>query len=220
MRSCLAAVGVGALILVVAAVGWLARDEISGFVSGIVNRGEKTEAVELAAPGSPEMARQAEAKIVALGQGELDEAELSGAELDSWVRHGLKGYFPTYISDLTAGIEEERLVLDGRVAVKEIPGIERLGPAAALFGDTAAVRVKGRPDGLGPGRGLFYVEAVQIGLVPLPDVMRDQLVSQLKGGQGGDLPANVVVFELPKFVTDIGVRGEHVVFRGLARSSR
>ncbi len=220
MRSCLAAVGVGALILVVAAVGWLARDEISGFVSGIVNRGEKTEAVELAAPGSPEMARRVEAKIVALGQGELEEAELSSVEVDSWVKHGLKGYFPSYISDVTAGIEEERLVLDGRVAVKEIPGIERLGAAAALFGDTASVRLKGRPDGLGPGRGVFYVDAVQIGLLPLPDVMRDQMVAQLKGGAGGELPANAVVFELPKFVTDVAVRGEHLVFRGPLRSSR
>lgn len=220
MRSCLAAVGVGALLLVAVTVGWLARDEISGFVSGVLNRDEKTEAVELAAPGSPEMARQAEAKIVALGQGELEEAELSGPELDSWVRHGLKGYFPSYISDVTAGIEEERLVLDGRVAVKELPGIERLGPAAALFGDTARVRVTGRPDGLGPGRGLFYVDEVQIGVVPLPDMMRDQLVAQLKGGPGGELPANVVVFELPKFVTDVAVRGEHLVFRGPTRSSR
>ncbi len=219
MRSCLAAVGLAALIVVLAA-GWLARDQISEFVSGVMNRDNKTETVELAAPGSPEMARQAEAKIVALGQGELEEAELSSAELDSWVRHGLVGYFPSYISDVTAGIEEERLVLDWRVAVKEIPGIERLGPAAALFGDTAAVQVKGRPDGLGPGRGLFYVEALQIGLVPLPDVMRDQLVAQLKGGQGGELPANAVVFELPKFVTDVAVRGEHVVFRGRTRPSR
>ncbi len=220
MRSCLAAVGLGALILVAVAVGWLARDEISGFVSGILNRNERTEAVELAAPGSPEMARRVEAKIVALGQGELEEAQFSGAEVDSWVQHGLNGYFPAYISDVKAGIEEERLVLDGRVAVKEIPGIERLGAAAALFGDTASVRVKGRPDGLGPGRGVFYVEVVQIGLVPLPDAMRDQLVAQLKVGGRGEFPANAVEFELPPFVTDVAVRGDHLVFRGPVRSSR
>ncbi len=220
MRSCLAIIGLGTVILAALVAGWFARDEISGFVSGIVDREKEPSSVEVAAPGSPELARRAEGKIVALGQGELSETELSADELDSWVRHGLAGYFPSYVSDVTVGVEDERLVLAGKVRLKEVPGIERLGPAVALFGDTAAVRLKGRPDGLGPGRGIFYVEGVQIGLLPLPEPMRDELLTQLQGGRESELPVNAIVFEVPRFVTDVGVRGDRVFFRGPTRPSR
>ncbi len=207
MRSCATAVGIGAVVVAVGLAGWLARDDIVRFVSG---RGGELENART--PG-PELAREVEAKVVALGQSEGSEATLSTAELDAWIRYGLEGFFPSYISDVTTAIEEQRLVLSGRVALKEVPDIEQMGPAVMLFGDTALVVVRGELDGLAKGWGIFYVDEVKVGLVPLPDAMRDQLLARLKGGAQEGVPSHAVAFLLPDFVTDIGVREDRVVLR-------
>lgn len=207
MRSCAAAVGTGVVVVALAVAGWLARDDIVRFVSG---RGG--EADDAAAVG-PELAREVETKVIALGQGETRETTLSTKELDAWIRYGLEGYFPSYVSDVATAIEKQSLVLSGRVALKEVPDIEQMGPAVMLFGDTALVEVRGELDGLTRGWGIYYVDEVKVGVVPLPDAMRDQLLLQLKGGAQEGVPGNAVAFLLPDFVTDIGVREDRVYLR-------
>lgn len=218
MRGCISTIGCGTLLVAGIVVGWFARDEIREFLARVTDRARGE--IELAASPARGLAQRAEAKIVALGQGEVDEAVLTAEELDGWIRYGLQGFFPEYLCDVTADIEDERLVLAGRVATERVPGIERLGPAVALVGDTASVAVRGRLDGLRPGRGVLFVDAVQIGLVPLPEALRDQLLTELKGGAAGELPVNALTFELPPFVTDVGVRGDRVVLRSSLRSRR
>jgi hypothetical protein len=210
MRSCAALAGVGAIVVALAVAGWLARDDVVRFVSG---DGGEADSTAMAAAEGRELAREVEAKVIALGQGEGREATFGAEELDAWIRHGLAGYFPSYISDVTAAIEEQRLVLSGRVALKEVPDIEQMGPAVMLFGDTALVTVNGRVDGLAKGWGIYYVDQVQVGVVPLPDAMRDRLLTELKGGVQEGVPSNAVAFLLPDFVTDIGVREDRVVLR-------
>jgi hypothetical protein len=218
MRSCFSLVGCGVLLAAGLVAGWLARDEIAAFASRLLDRGETP--IENAASAGPELARQVDAKVIALGQGELDEATLSVAELNAWIEHGLQGYFPHYVSDVVALIEDEKLVLAGRVAVQEIPGIERLGSWVAFLGDTASVTAQGRLDGLGPGAGVYYIDGIQVGALPLPDAFRDQLLAELGGGARPGLPDNAIAFELPRFVTDIGVHGSEVVFRSSLERGR
>jgi hypothetical protein len=214
MRSCLALVGVGVLVLALA-VGWLARDEIADFVSRAAHDGGSAGETMTAAEDMPaSLARQVEAKVIALGQGELQEVNLDADQVSAWIG-SMEGFVPPYVSDVSAVIEDERLVLFGRVVVREVPGAERLGPVATLFGDTASITVRGRLDGLQPGWGLLYVEVLQVGVVPLPEAMRDDLLDQLKGGVTDGLPRNAVPFQLPDFVTDVGVRGDSVFLRGL-----
>jgi hypothetical protein len=88
-----------------------------------------------------------------------------------------------------------------------------MGPAVMLFGDTALVVVRGELDGLAKGWGLYLVDEVKVGLVPLPDAMRDRLLAELKGGAQEGVPSNAVAFLLPDFVTDIGVREDRVYLR-------
>jgi hypothetical protein len=206
------AIGVGMFIVAAAIAGWFARDDIARFVSGL--RGADSDSAAVASPASGrELARQVDAKVIALGQGEHEEVLLSVEELDAWVRYGLEGFFPGYISDVSVAIEEQRLVLSGLVAMKEVPRIEELGPAVAFFGDTAAVLVRGRLDGLGVGQGVFFVDEVQVGLLPLPDGVRDRLLAEIKTGVEADVPSNAVAFVLPRFVTDVGVREDRVFLR-------
>jgi hypothetical protein len=218
MRSCFKLIGCGALLVAGLAVGWFARDDIAGFVSGIVDGSETP--IEAAASSAPAAARRAEDKIVALGQGEYEEATLDAEELNAWIEYGLKGFFPSYISDVAAAIEDETLVLAGRVALGEVPGIEQLGAWVAFLGDTARVSVRGRLDGLRAGAGVYYVDDVQVGALPLPGAMRDELLTQLKRGSTDGLPTNAVAFELPRFVTDVGVREDYVFLRSSVERGR
>lgn len=211
MRSCFKLIGCGTLLVAGLVAGWLARDQIATYVSAVLGRGEAP--LEASSSNLPDLARRAEEKIVALGQGELDEATLDADELNAWIEYGLRGFFPSYVSDVAAAIEEERLVLVGRVALQEVPGIEQLGPWVAFLGDTARVSFSGRLDGLRPGAGVYFVDEVEVGALPLPSAMRDQLLAQLKRGSNGDLPTNAVAFELPQFVSDVGVREDQVFLR-------
>lgn len=215
MRSCFSLLGSAILIAVIAVVAWFNRDDISRFASSVLNRNQPE--VELAAPEAADHASRAEAKIVALGRGEVGEVTLSAEEMNGWIQHGLAGFFPDFVSHVTAAIaEDERLVLDGRLVVEKVPGIERLGPMAMLLGDTANVVVQGRLDGLEPGRGVFYVDRIQIAALPLPDAMRDQLMAQIRGATSDGMPVNAVTFELPLFVTDIGIRAGALFLRSSA----
>jgi hypothetical protein len=218
MRSCFKLIGCGTLLVAGVVAGWLARDDIASYVSAVVDRSEAP--LEASSSSLPDLARRAEDKIVALGQGELDEATLDADELNAWIEYGLKGFFPSYVSDVSAAIEEEKLVLAGRVALQEVPGIEQLGSWVAFLGDTARVSFSGRLDGLRPGAGVYFVDDVQVGALPLPSAMRDQLLAQLKRGSNGDLPTNAVAFELPQFVTDVGVREDHIFLRSSADRGR
>lgn len=218
MRSCFGAIAIGVLLLAAVAVGWFARDEIREVVAGL-SRGDST-TVTAAEPAGASLSAGVEDKIIALGQGEAQEVALGADELNSWIEHGLRGYFPEYVSDVEAAVESEQFVLSGLVAVKQVPGIERLGPLATLFGDTAAVKLSGRLDGVEPGVGVYYVEDVQIGMVPLTAKMRDELLAQLRTGPRGGLPANAVAFQLPRFVADVAVRGDQVVLRGVTQEGR
>jgi hypothetical protein len=213
LRGCFSMIGSAVLVVVLLIAGWFYRDEIERYARGtasrLFNRDEAT--VELAGATSPELAEQAERKIIALGQGEAHEITLSAEELSGWIEHRLVGYFPEYISDVTTSVESDQLELTGRVATRSVPGLDGLGPAVAFLPDTADVTTSGRLDGLEPGRGVYYIENMHIGSLPFPDAWRDDLMAEIKGGTNGDLPVNAVAFDLPPFVTDIGIR-DGVVF--------
>lgn len=222
LRGCFSMVAGTILVVAVLVVGFLKRDELAEFTrhtaARVLDRREAP--VELAdGAAAPEIARQAEEKVIALGQGKSEEITLSSEELNGWIQYRLTGFFPDYLSDVRASVGEEKLSLSGRVAKASIPGLERLGPAASFLPDTAEVTAIGRLDGLELGRGVYYVETIQIGALPLPDAWRDDLLEQLKGDADDGLQLNAVAFELPPFVTDIGVREGRVFLRGSRQRS-
>jgi hypothetical protein len=211
---------VAATLLVVGlAAAWLFRDPLGRLVSRVIP-GYEYEAVESIGSGGPELAREVDERMVALGRGEIEELALSERELNAWITYGLIGYFPGYLDQVTADLRSEDVVLAGRVSVREVPGIERLGTMAAFLGDTADVAVTGTVDGLEPGRGVFYVEDVRVGAMTLPDPMRDQLLATIRGRSGNGGGSNAVVFEVPEFVGDVAVRDERLFLRRVEVSRR
>lgn len=215
MRSCLSLIGCLTLTVAAIAAGWLMRDEIAAIWDRLDDRFGP--GVEAAAPTAPELSQHVETKIVALGRGEVKEVSLTPEELNSWVRYGLQRFFPDFVSDVSASVDEyDRLVLSGRVTVSGVPGIDRIGPISSLV-DTADVLLRGRLDALRPGRGVLYVDGLQIGPLLLPDRLRNELMEDAGNVRDDGLPANALTFELPEFVTDVGVHGGQIVLKRSAK---
>lgn len=211
VRGCVLVIVVATFVVIGLAVAWLFRDPLRHLASRVIPGYEYEAAVGETELGGPELARQVDERIVALGQGEIEEVTLSERELNAWITYGLKGYFPAYLDEVTADLRSEDAMLAGRVAVREVPGIERLGAMAAFLGDTADVAVIGSVDGLEPGLGVFYIEVARLGAMTLPDPMRDQLLAAIRPRSRNDRGANAVVFQLPEFVGDVAVREERLV---------
>lgn len=218
MRSCGTAAGCGALLGVLLVAGYLYRDDVVRLAAEVIP-GIEAPAGPVETGGAA-LGRRVEDRIVALGQGEIDEVVLTEEEVNAWIEHGLRGFFPEYLSDVLADLTGEKIELSGRVAVRQVPGIERLGMMAAFLTDTADVSAAGRVDGLGSGRGVFRVDAVRVGAVPLPDPMRDQLLVAIRGQTGDRSQGNAIAFPLPEFVTDVAVREGRLVLRGGGSAER
>jgi hypothetical protein len=220
VRGCLLVIVAATLVVVGLATAWLFRDPLGRLASRVIPGYEVEEGVDSIATGGPQLAGEVDERMVALGRGELEEVTLSERELNAWITYGLKGYFPGYLDRVTANLRSDDVVLAGRVSVRDVPGIERLGTMAAFLGDTADVAVTGTVDGLAPGRGVFYVEDVRVGAMTLPDPMRDQLLAAIRGRSGNGGGSNAVVFEVPEFVGDVAVHDERLVLRRVEVSRR
>jgi len=219
MRSCIAVIGAATFVLVGAIAAWFYRDDLGRLASDIVP-GLRAPAESVAVAG-PELARRVEEKIIALGQGDVIETSLSEEELNGWITHGLQGFFPSFLTGVSADLSQEDIIgLSGRVIVREVPGIERLGPMLAFLGDTADVSASGSVDGLEPGRAVFTVESVRVGALPLPERMRDQLLAAIRGGSSAGEAVNEVAFQVPAFVVDLALRDGELVLRRAAGEGR
>ncbi len=211
IRGCVSLVGAAILAVAILVLGWMFRDDIRSGIEGALRGSEPAAVAESGV--APTDFERAEEKVIALGRGDSTEVALSSDELSGWIRFGLQRLFPDFVSDVDGAIDEDdRIVLSGRVAVERLPEIDRLGPAAALLGDTARVRVRGRVEGLEKGRGLFHVEGIQVGTFPLPEAFREEMLRRIIDERAREgLPANAVPFDLPPFVTDVSVRGGRLV---------
>ena len=114
LRGCFSMVVGTILVVVVLVVGFLKRDELAEFTRVLDRREAPVELADGTAGAAPEIARQAEEKVIALGQGKSEEITLSSEELNGWIQYRLTGFFPDYLSDVRASVGEEKLSLSGR----------------------------------------------------------------------------------------------------------
>lgn len=211
-RGCLAKIG---CLGVAAAVGlalWIAREPARYAVRRWVAPRE-----EAAQPDPPVVTRierdeteSADEKLASLA--ERGEARFTEAEVQGWVTQQVKPWLPDYVKDVRLTLLESQVQLDARVETRRVPGIEKVGAIADVIGDTADVATIGTVDGVGAGRGAFFVERMTVGGIPLPDPVRDRLLAPLRV-DADRLPANAVPFPLPPPAWDIGVRGGALVMR-------
>ena len=206
MRGCLAQVGCLSLVVGAGVALWLARDPTSALVRGWLGRPAATVVVAIA----PEVADSAESKVRRLEPGR--ELRLSFAEVQSWVTYRVEPALPDYVRDVRVALEDSRLRLDARIETRRVPGAESAGPLVELVGDTAEVTVVGRLDGVGAGRGAYFVERAFVGGLPVPDPLRNRLLAPLRRGARG-LPPHAVPFPLPPPAWDIAVREGALVLR-------
>lgn len=208
VRGCLAQIGCLSVIGAAAVLLWLVREPAWEAAKAWLGRPAAPPAAVVRV--APDVADSAEAKVAALRPD--GEVRLTASEAQSWVTYRVEPVLPDYVRDLRVALLDSQLQLDARVETRRVPGVEAAGPFADLVGDTAEVTVVGRVDGVGGGRGAFFVERAFVGGVPLPNPVRDRLLAPLRVG-ADDLPPNALAFPLPPPAWDVAVRDGVLILR-------
>lgn len=203
-RDLFAAVGCLTVIVVVAAVGWLYRDDLRGWWAAR----DRVEAVE----PSPELADRAAAKLEFLVDGSGPaEVRLSGAELQSYLRYRLASGLPAGVSDPAVELRDSTLELSVALQLSRLA--EESAAAENLrrfFGDSARVRTELQPRVGGEGVGHLTVLSLQAGLVPVPPLFIPNVL-----GQAGfqTVGGRTIIFPIPPELREIRIEDQEVVLR-------
>jgi len=203
---CLGTLLIGLILLVLAGVAWLKREELRERWRDLA--GYETEAVESA---SPQLAEAANEKIDRLRNGDDTRIALSAAEVESLLRFSHAGLLPAFVDSPRVRLDDDRLSLSARLPTRQIPGLDDLGRAASLLPDTTTVEVVGRLFPLDSEHATFAIDGIQIADIPLPDRLVPRLLDQLGRSANPSLPADALAVPLPPGAHAIYVRADSLV---------
>ncbi|HEY6947750.1 MAG TPA: hypothetical protein VI297_02945, partial [Gemmatimonadales bacterium] len=161
------------VILAGVAAGWLYRDRVlEEFLRLTGRRAEATTAV--GRPGTRALAA-ARARTDSVARSTADSIVLSPSELASLIGAGLTPVVRDQLDSLTVRLLDGQVEVGGRITGSQIPR-EVLGPLALAVSDRPRIRAAGAVDVVGPGRGEWVIERLDVGGVPVPaDALRDLL---------------------------------------------
>jgi hypothetical protein len=198
----------GCLVVIAAvALAWLYRDRV--FAAAMQAAGRRTEAPVAAGRPGTRALENAKARTDSVRRGSVDSVVLSAAETASLIGSGLDPSVRRQLDSLEVRLLDGQIEVGARVATANLPR-SALGPLALALHDHERVRVTGPVTVVGPGRGEWRIERLNLAGVPLPvDAVRP-LLDRSFGRQ--TLP-----IALPPGVTDIRIRPSGAVLFG-ARS--
>jgi hypothetical protein len=164
IKSCLARIGCLALILVVLAVGWLFREEITGWW-------QRLEITAASAP-SKEVAERASRELEDLVSGEgARKLELDQVEIQSLLTYRAEPLLPAGISDPIVEVRDSTLLFSARVDPRGLEGLASPELIERLFSDSASVVVELEPGVVAPGVARVEVITLQAGAIVVPSMM-------------------------------------------------
>lgn len=215
VRGCLAQIGCLTLVIAIAIAAWVFRGPLLERAQRLLGRPARLAPVVVRVES--EVADSVESKVRRFLRPAPPVGELwfTASEVQSWVKYRVEPALPSYVHDLRVALAEADLSVEARVETRRVPRIEALGRIAGFLADTTDVRIVGRLDGIGRGRGALFVDRLYVAGVPLPDPVRDRLLAALLGRSADPrLPPHAIAFPLPAGVIDIAVREGAVVVRG------
>jgi hypothetical protein len=189
------------VLLALGAGVWLFRDQL--LVAWRDFRG-----AEEAPRPSPELADQAERKLVALADGSSRSVALSEVELQSLLQYRYQGIFPAFLDSPTVELREDQVRLRARVAVDNLPSVDGLGDVAAFLPDTTELLLAGKLLPLDSGRIALGVDDVSASRVPLPRRLVRAALERIGRVDEPGLPRDAVAVPLPPGVGAAYIRGD------------
>jgi len=201
----------GCLVIVAGvAAGWLYRDRVlEEFLRLTGRRADATAAV--GRPGTRALAA-ARARTDSVAQSTADSIVLSPSEMASLIGAGLTPVVRDQLDSLTVRLLDGRVEVGARIASGRMPR-ELLGPLALAVPARPRIRAAGAVDVVGPGRGEWVIERLDVGGVPVPaDAVRD-LLGRVTGNPGRRrLPVAI-----PAGVREIRIRPDRAILFGARR---
>ena len=212
MFGCLGRLGCLAVVLVVAAAGWLFRD---AWYPRLFDREGERVSVATATwqPVTPEGAASGRRKIARLGAADgpasvsLEPAEVAGYVLEEATR-GLA------LEGAEAAVTGDRVYVRAALRLRELGG-DALGPLAEMLGERDSVLLGGTLEVLEPGRGQFRVAEVRVRELALPSAVVPRLLRRLRGADAPPgLADDALALPVPAGVGDVRVaRGRVTLYR-------
>ncbi len=194
-------------------------------VFAFINRDRLTEiwrsvrGVEVVAEPSPELAREAVAKLEQLKSGESRNVALTEIELQSLLLYKYRQLLPAFVDSPRVRIEKGKIEVEARVPVERLPQLTELGEAAAFLPDTTEVGVTGSILPLGGGRIALAVDQVRAARIPLPKRLVPAALRRLGRKDEAGLPADALALPLPPGADAAYVRGDSLVFLNNGRAT-
>ncbi|MFC1660133.1 hypothetical protein ACFL3S_01530 [Gemmatimonadota bacterium] len=210
LKSCLGRV-VSLLILLLALfVGWKWGPVFAPVVKEWL--GIETSSSAQGPEPSPELADSVLLHLQAFSRGEGGaRMALGNRELTSVLRYSLQTLLPEGVSEPSARMQGERILLRSKVQLASFPDLPDLGPILGLLPDTLDVALEGSLMALGDEEGVLLVRGVEASRIPLPRRMIPQILRALGRESRPGLPPEAFVFPLPGVLTSAYILSDSLI---------
>ena len=186
------------VLLIVAAIGWIGWQRYA-------HRPAEVSTDEIA---SAEIADRADDKLQQLKNGDAETIGLSGIELESLLKFRFVQLLPAFVESPRILVQNDKINVQTRIPVENLPSLSELGEAAAFLPDTTEVNVTGGILPLDSGRVAIQIEDVRAARIPLPSRMIPRALARLGRSNEPGLPKDALALPLPGGATSAYVRGD------------
>ncbi|HUG41399.1 MAG TPA: hypothetical protein VMM12_13005 [Longimicrobiales bacterium] len=202
--GCLGRLLVLALALVVVAVAWYNRDDLSDAWDRL--RGDTTAV-------SPAIAARADEKLATLGTADgPTSVGLTESEVQSLIEYRWSGFLPQDVVGPKVELSDGRVSLEASVATARFARIDELRDIMVFLPDTAGLRAVGRFVPLDKDHVALEVHELGAGSIPVPSQLIPSVLSRFRGSSAPGLAPNAVAVPLPPGLSNVFVSGDSLVF--------
>jgi len=219
--ACLGRIGCLALVVVLAAAGYLTR----GLWLDRLPLPGRTVATAPAAgstwqPLTATGAARARSAVASLNRRDGPVfVNVAGADLAALVMQSLAKQLPAGTDSVEAAVLDDRIAFRAVVPTREL-GAAQLGPLAAMLGERERLELSGGLRVVRPGLAELDVRHVKLGNLSLPSAMIPKLIPRLAHGPRPEgLAPTGLPLAIPRYVGDVRVANGHVTLYKTSQGS-
>ncbi len=164
---------------------------------------------------TPELAADAEARILGLLDGTFEEISLAAVELESLIRFRMNEGWPEGVSPPTVAFRADELQLGVRLAHERLPRLPELDGILGFLPDTVPVQLRGRVLALSGGEAALLVNRIEAASIPIPRRFFEPILERVQPNGRADLPPEALFLPLPTGIRSARVDGDRLVLTRL-----